>query len=149
METKKAQVLELISQNRYTKKEIAEIMGISLSSVSTHMTYLRWHGWRLIYDRESRIMRIATPEAYTAWVKEGQKNQPTKAQKIVKLHKRLKYLRNSRLQWSAKRKGTTPGNTQEEWSDYHLECEENLALLKIRIKRTEATLQEQENTSTE
>lgn len=148
METKKAHILELITQNRYTKKEIAEIMGLSVASVSTHMTYLRWRGWHIIYDRESRIMRTTNPEGHATWVKEGQKNRPTEKQEIARLHKRLEYLYNSQIKWAAKRSDIAPGNTREKRNDYHLECEANLALLKIHIKRAEATLWEQENTPT-
>lgn len=65
-ETRQDQVKELIEKGGFTKKAIAEALGVPVNSVSSQLTYLRWKGNYIMTDPETKILSFVTEEEMQA-----------------------------------------------------------------------------------
>ena len=135
---KRNAVHDLIKIGVYTKKDIAKQLGITVGSVSVHMTHLRWQGHLIIYDLDSRVLRMTTKAGYTEWLGEKIKTPLTPEEIIAKLDAALQRICRSQAKWRAK--ATKVGLS----ADDCIEIEAQLVLLNIRMRRIETALWEVE-----
>ena len=65
-ETRQDQVKDLIAKGGYTKKAIADELGIPVNSVSSQLTYLRWKGNNIMTDPDTKVLSFVTEEELKA-----------------------------------------------------------------------------------
>ncbi len=145
--TKRDQVKEAIITGEFTKAQIAENLEMSLGSVSSQMTYLRWMGMFIKWD-ENKVLSMCTSDEFDAWEAENKANRKSPAaskltpeEQSVRTAKTLGNQAKSLVTWEKKLEGAIEINDDdatEENQDYVDECEANIVLLKIKIKRNEA-----------
>ncbi len=144
---KRDQVKAAIESGGKTKIEIAEALGMSVASVSSQMTYLRWMGMFIIYD-ENKILSAVTEEEFEAWQEELKANRKTKAvsnktpeEQAVALQKTIKTQNGTLVKWEKKLDNTVKALIDDPEDDELLECQDeasaNITLLKIKIRRNE------------
>lgn len=136
---KRNAVRDLIKMGIYTKKDIAEQLGITTGSVAVHMTYLRWRGHFIIYDLDSRVLRMTTKKGCQKWLDKKVKTPLTSDEVINKLTMTLKRLYRTQNNWWIK------AHKQSLSVDESKEVEAQLTIHEISIKRIETMLWEAKN----
>ncbi len=147
--SKRDQVKNAIAECTFTKKQIAENLGMSIGSVSSQMTYLRWMGNFIMWN-DDKIMTFCTEEEFDAWKAAQSKKSGTTAavskltpdEQAVKLAKTIATQGKSLENWEKKLvdaeevlESEDNEENQEENQDYVDECNANIVLVKIKIKR--------------
>jgi len=75
---KRDQVKALIALGTMTKAEIAEQLEMSVASVATQMTYLRWMDNYILTDPETKILSFTDKETFEKFEAERAANRKTK-----------------------------------------------------------------------
>jgi len=75
---KRDQVKALIALGTLTKAEIAEKLDMSVASVSTQMTYLRWMDNYILTDPDTKILSFTDQETFDKLEAERRANRKTK-----------------------------------------------------------------------
>lgn len=76
---KRELVKECIEKGSMTKAEIAEHLSMSVASVSTQMTYLRWMENYILTDAETKIITFTDKETFEKLEAEKKANRKTKS----------------------------------------------------------------------
>lgn len=145
---RREQVRELIEQGVYTKAQIAEMIGVSSASVSSQMTYLRWMGNHIRYDKE-KILSFCTEEEYNNWQAELEANRKSKStaartpeEQAKAVAKAIERQTKQLATWNKKLEQITADlqaePDDEELLEYEAEANANITLLEIKIKRNNA-----------
>ena len=152
-ETNRDKILRLITENQYTKVEIAEIVACSVKSVSSQMSYLRFGKYHIHMHPDSKILYIASEEEHEvlehaqAEAKANRKKATLKtpAEQAVAIAKTIqrqeKALENQRLKLTAicnKLAEDPDQDNTEEDVDTKTEAKANITLLEIKLKRNKA-----------
>jgi len=150
VKTKREQVKDLIAEGGHTKADIAEALEMSVSSVSSQMTYLRWMGNNIVYN-EDKVLSLVTVEEFEAWqatraarTTEGRaKKASTKSpeEQMAAVTRTLKGAMTALNNWEARIVKTTEDNI-EDFEEFTAESSANVVLLEIKIKRAEAKIEE-------
>lgn len=149
--SKRDQVLEMLREGGYTREEIADALDMTVASVSSQFTYLRWMGNFIIYD-EDKVIHLVNQEEYDKWLEEKAANRKTKSSTSAKtpqeqadaLDKTIKNQTKQLENWQAKK--TKIDNDLEampdddELQEMQAEAAANITLLQIKIKRNNAKL---------
>ena len=139
------QIKELIQTGDYTKKEIAEELGIKESGVSSQLTYLRWMGFFITFDDDKKL-NFVTEEEYAAWEAEKKANRKTKVSVSKKtpleqyngLAKTISSQEKSLATWEDK---LSLLEAEDQTDDTLIpEASANITLLGIKIQRNQAKL---------
>lgn len=77
--TKREQVKDCIELGTMTKAEIAEELSISVASVSTQMTYLRWGLMFIMTDPETKVLYFTDQATFEAFEADKKANRKTKS----------------------------------------------------------------------
>lgn len=152
-EINRDKILRLITENQYTKVEIAEIVACSVKSVSSQMSYLRFGKHHIHMHPDSKVLYTASEEEHKvlehaqAEAKASRKKVTLKtpAEQAVATAKTIqrqeKALENQRLKLTAicdKLAEDPDQDNTEEDLDTKAEAEANITLLEIKLKRNKA-----------
>lgn len=135
--TKRDRVRDKIKMGTHTKKEIARQLGMSVESVAVHMTHLRWLGHFIVYDVDSKVLKMTTKEEYTRWVPK-RKVPPTTEDQILKLHQKRQRFVKAQRKWQQK------NDIPLQMRDVAAETAAQLTLHRIYIERIDTELDELE-----
>lgn len=148
---KREQVLEMLKEGTFTREQIAEKLDMSVASVSSQFTYLRWMGNFITYD-ENKVVKLATEEEYNAWnaVREANKktgsstSKKPAAEQYASLVKTIENQEKQLDTWSLKHLKIEDDLKEmpddEELLEMYEEAGANLILLKIKLKRNKVKL---------
>ncbi len=145
--TKRELVKAEIEAGGKTKIEIAEALEMSVASVSSQMTYLRWMGLFIKYDEE-KVLSFVTEEEFDAWQAELKANRKTTSvsnktpeEQASAVAKTLKNQNAALARWDKKLDDANlmldEDEDDEEAIEFKAESEANIVLLKIKIRRNE------------
>lgn len=149
--TRQDQVKELIEKGGYTKKAIAEELGVPVNSVSSQLTYLRWKGKCIMTNPETKVLsfvseeELAAHEASIAAARQAKANAATSKTPQERANALATTIKRQETQFAA-------ANTKieqiekdlaDEPNDAELlelldEAKANATLLRIKIKRNKA-----------
>lgn len=135
--TKRDRIHDLIKMGIYTKKEIAQQLEMTVGSVAVHMTHLRWLGHFIVYDIDSKILKLTTEKEYARWVPR-RKMPPTLEDQILKLHQKWRRIAKAQIKWQQKTDDELKTMSDE------MEKDAQIILHKIYIERLETELGELE-----
>lgn len=146
--SKREQVKALIDEGGYTKKEIAEKLEMSESSVSSQMTYLRWQGNFITYD-EDKVLSLVSEEEFNEWDearkanrKSGPTSTKTPEEQAVAVAKTIKTQEKQLANWEKKaadiKAALEDEPDNEELEELSQEADANIVLLGIKLKRNKA-----------
>ena len=76
---KRDQVKACVEKGNMTKIQIAEELGMSVASVGTNMTYLRWMDNYILTDAETKELSFTDQETFEALEAERKANRKTKS----------------------------------------------------------------------
>lgn len=136
---KRNAVYDLLKIGVYTRKDIAKQLGISVGSVSVHITHLRWQGHYINYDLDTRVMRAVSRTEYLAWLETKKKPSLTPNEAITRLELSLKRLHRTQAKWRIKARKHSLS------ADEAMEAKAQLTIHEIGIRRIETALFEAEN----
>lgn len=142
---KREQVLDMLKEAKWTREEIAEALDMTVASVSSQLTYLRWMGNFIIYD-ENKILKTVTKEEYEQWMAEKEANKKTRTastrtpeEQAVALAKTIKTQTKQLANWEEKlvkiQKDLQDMPDDEELLEMLDEANANITLLKIKLRR--------------
>lgn len=144
-EPKRSQVLALLAEGCYTREEMAEKLKMSVASVNSQFTYLRWMSKFIKYD-ENKKLSLCTEEEFNAW--EASKKTSTKAstakaktpqEQYATMKKTLETDTKNMLAWNTKydqvRVAAQEDTENEELQDTYAEAAAMCTLLKLKVKR--------------
>ena len=142
---KRDQVLELLKDGNYTREEMATKLSMSVASVNSQFTYLRWMGNFIRYD-ENKKLSICTEAEFNEW--EASKKTATKASTAkpkspVEVYEAMKKTLatdiKNRDAWIAKaaaaNKAAAGNEDDEDLMDAIDEAEAMVVLLALKVKR--------------
>jgi hypothetical protein len=147
--TKREQVWNLIEKGTYTKAMMAEELNISEASVASQFSYLRLMGRTFLLDTETKIYATCTQEEWDAFEAEKATRKAagpaaaklTPTERLAKVNKTIANQEKQYANLEAKLPGILEVYEQdpcEENEDFKLECEANMTLLIIKLKRNQA-----------
>lgn len=144
---KRELVKDCIEQGNMTKQEIADELGMSVASVSTQMTYLRWMDNYILIDPETKVLSFTDQETFEAAEAAKKANRKTKSTSTRTPEERAaavaKTLGNQNKQLATwKTKLEAAEEMLEEHADEAAElavkeAEAMVALLEVKIVRNE------------
>jgi predicted ArsR family transcriptional regulator len=142
---KRDQVLELLKEGTYTREEMATKLGMSVASVNSQFTYLRWMGKFIKYD-EAKKLSLCTEAEFEAW--EATKKSATKAstakpktptEAYAAMKKALEADTKNRDAWVTKfgaaKTAFDANSTSEDARDTMDEAAAMVTLLSLKVKR--------------
>ena len=149
---KRDQVKECIKRGDLTKAEIATALGMSLGSVSSQMTYLRWMDNYIVTDPETKILSFTTKEAFEALEAEKKANKSTKTtatrtpeERAQAVAKTIGTQEKQLAKWQAKSEQIAAFIAEHpEDADAALAAKEataSIALLEVKLARNTALLE--------
>jgi len=150
---KRDQVKALIEKGGYTREMIANELGMSVASVSSQFTYLRWMGNFIIFDDDKKLS-MATEGEFNAWTaakaaKAGTKktaaaSAKTPAEQYKALAKQIGTEKKQLDTWKAKlaviEKDVAAMPEDAELHEMHAEATAMAVLLNIKVSRNEKKL---------
>ncbi len=136
-------VQQLIETGNYTKKEIAEELDLTVASVSSNMTYLRWGGNFIIWNEDKKLS--FTDEAgFDAWEaakkssRKGAVSKLTAQERFDKLTKTIASQTKTLSKWEAKAEALADDPQEDE--TLLPEAEAQVVLFGIKVARNQAAL---------
>lgn len=150
--SKREQVLAMLKEGVHTREQIATALSMSVASVSSQFTYLRWMGNYITYDA-NKVMSLATKEEYDVWAasREGQAKKAAVSKKTVEeqtalLGKTIETQTKQLSTWALKLNKINDDlkamPDDEELTDMRDEAGANVVLLGIKLKRNKKRLTE-------
>ena len=150
---KRDQVKLLIAKGGYTRDTIAKELGMSVASVSSQFTYLRWMGNFIIFD-DDKHLSLVDEATYNAWVAEKAAKAGTKktsasatktpAEQYKTLAKTIGVEKKQQEAWKAKlakiEKDQEDMPEDDELIEMGLEAGAMVTLLGIKVARNEKKL---------
>ena len=151
--SKQEQVKNLIMKGGYTRETIAKELGMSVASVSSQFTYLRWRGNFIIFD-DAKVLSLVTEEEFNAWkaakdAKAGTKktaaaSTKTPAEQYKALAKQIGTEKKQLEAWKAKlttiEKDLAAMPNDVELLEMQAEAGAMIVLLGIKVNRNERKL---------
>ena len=155
-ETRQDQVKELIEKGGFTKKAIADALGVPVNSVSSQLTYLRWKGNFIMTDPDTKVLSFVTEEemqAHEAAVKTARaakassasaKTPQERANALAVTIKRQEtqfagfLTKISQIEADMLKDGEAGKPEDEELVELLEEAKANATLMRIKIKRNKA-----------
>ena len=145
--SRRDQIVEMIEKGTMTKIEIAEELGIKVSGVSSQLTYLRWMGKFIIFDKETKIMAFTDEDGFAEWEAAKAAGRTTKSksnrtpqEQFEAYTKTLATQAKSLAKWENKLSLMTEDDYEVEDETLIPEAEANVTLLGIKIQRNEDKL---------
>ena len=142
---KRDQVLELLKLGTYTREEMATKLGMSVASVNSQFTYLRWMKNFIKYDEDKKLS-LCTEEEYDAWeaskksaVKKSTAKAKTPQEAYVAMKKALDADIKNRNAWVTKFEAAKVALAEDEndetLQDINAEAAAMVTLLSLKVKR--------------
>lgn len=145
---KRDQVLELLKEGGYTREEMATKLNMSVASVNSQFTYLRWMKNFIKYD-ENKKLSLCTEEEYNEWeaskkatAKKSTAKVKTPAEAYVAMKKVLDTDTKNRDAWITKfeaaKAAVAADPNNEDLVDANAEASAMVILLSLKVKRAQA-----------
>ena len=143
---RREQIKEMIDTGNFTKKEIATEIGIKDSGVSSQLTYLRWMGNFIIWDKDKKLS-FTDEEGFLAWQdanKAGRKTKSVSRRTPQEAYEATMKTISSQNKQLTKFENKVELLKAEPSDDDTLlpEAEAQIVLLNIKLQRNEAKLAE-------
>lgn len=140
---KRKEILDLIAEGKYTKKEIADRVEVKPAGVSSQMTYLRWMGHNIeIIDG---VYKTLTDEEATAFAasKPTKKSNGSKGHPIYKAWRALKARAKAQESLAKLQETELPEDTVDIFVEEH---DAKMIVLEARIYRNGIILEDLDET---
>lgn len=135
---KRKEILDLIAEGKYTKKEISDRVEVKPAGVSSQMTYLRWMGYNIeIIDGVYRVLTDEEAAAFAA-SKPTKKSNGSKGHPIYKAWRALKTRAKAQESLDKLREIELPEDTVDIFIDEH---NAKMIILEARIYRNNIILE--------
>ena len=135
---KRKEILDLIAQGKYTKKEISDRVEVKPAGVSSQMTYLRWMGYNIeIIDGVYKVLTDEEALAFAA-SKPPKKSNGSKGHPIYKAWRALKTRAKAQESFAKLQEIELPEDTVDIFIDEH---NAKMVILEARIYRNNIILE--------